>query len=73
MRACGAGSRRGRREKEESRDTWALAVTEASPRMARLVDYRTSGDFFWIKHGGRLTSQRCQAGDSGTLGSTTAL
>ncbi len=36
MRACGAGSRRGRRKKRELVETWALARIEASPRIARL-------------------------------------
>ena len=36
MRAWGAGRRRGRRERRESVETWALALTEASPRIARL-------------------------------------
>lgn len=38
MRACGAGRRRGRREKRLRVETWALALTEPSPRIARLVD-----------------------------------
>lgn len=36
MRTCGAGRRRGRRENLDRVETWAFALTEASPRMARL-------------------------------------
>ena len=61
--ACGAGSKRGRREREESRETWALAVTEASPRMARLVNENLLENVPGIRHGGKLTNPLCQAGD----------
>ena len=36
MRAWGAGRSRGRRENLERVETWAFALTEASPRIARL-------------------------------------
>lgn len=43
MRAWGAGRRRGRRENLDRVETWAFAMTEASPRMARLDEVVISG------------------------------